>query len=346
MVTTAMLIGLAALLVAAAAERLHAARVARVARLAFGPGGRPAEWARIAPTLRVAAVGAAAWGAAVLATFDPVHRDERPKREPSKQLIICLDVSPSMQLKDAGPGTPKVSRAAWGGRVVQGILDRLDTETTRVSLMAFYTKALPVVQETFDKEVVRNALDGLPMYVAFEPGPTDIHKGVSAALDLARVWPRKSAVLVVVSDGDASASAAAYRLPDSISDAIVIGVGDPHRSSVINGHGSRQDAASLQQLAARLGGVYHNGNEKHLPSEVLSKLSVTNPRNTLGVGLREAALVAVGAGGASLALLDPLLILFGRTGPLRRVRSRPAQAAAGSERAPPAAPVASLEAAR
>lgn len=332
------LVAITALIIASAAERWHARRVAAVARLAFGPAQRPSRWALAAPHLRVAAFTATAWGAAVLLIYDPVERDERPAREASRHLLVCLDVSPSMMLKDAGPDVEKVTRGVWAGKVVQGILDRIDTEVTRVTLFAFYTDALPVVQETFDKEVIRNALDGLPMYVAFQPGSTDMHKGVSKTLEYARVWPRKSAMLVVVSDGDTSAGKAAISRPDSIADAIVVGVGDPHRSTMINGHASRQDATSLKQLAARLGGMYHNGNAKHLPSKVLDGLSITSPRGSAALSLRDAALVASGAGSTVLALLGPMLILLGRPASYRRARSEVTRRARGAPRARSASP--------
>ena len=77
----------------------------------------------------------------------------------------------------------------------------------------------------------------------------------------------------------------------------------------------------LKQLALRLGGVYHNGNEKHLPTEVLDKLTLTSPRTSLGIGLREAGLIAVGGGAAVLALLAPALILFGRPASWHRARA-------------------------
>lgn len=325
---TAFVIAAAALAVACIAEHFHARRVKRVAHLAFGPTGAPATWAMAAPVVRCASIAAITWGAAVLMTYDPVQTYGKPKREASKQLIICMDVSPSMQLKDAGPDVEKVSRAIWAGKVLQGILDRLDSETTRVTLYAFYTNALPVVQETFDKEVIRNALDGLPMYVAFEPGPTDMHKGVMKTLEHAKVWAADSAMLVIVSDGDSSANQAPIQKPDSIADTIVIGVGDPYRSTMVNGHASRQDADSLKQLAARLGGQYHNGNEKHLPSSVLEKLSVTSPRDSSSLSVREAALIAAGVGAAMLALIGPALVLFGRPRSFRKARAEVSRRAA------------------
>lgn len=315
------LIALAALASTALAEWLHARRVARVARLAFGPAGRPATWALAAPAFRCAGVALAVFGAVVLMRYDPVETYGKPARQASKQLLFLLDVSPSMTLKDAGPDVEKVSRGVWAGKVAQAILDRLDTETTRVSLTAFYTKSLPVVTETFDKEVIRNALDGLPMYVAFEPGPTDIHKGVTAALQQARVWPAGSAMLVIISDGDASAISGTLSKPDAIADVIVIGVGDPHKSSIINGHGSRQDADSLKVLAARLGGIYHNGNEKHLPTHVLDALSLTSPRRRGGMTQRTIGLASAAAGSSILALLGPALVLAGAPGHVRRGRA-------------------------
>ncbi len=310
----------AAFLAAVVAERLHAARTARVARLAFGPAGRPAAWARVAPWLRVAAVPSLAWGAVILGFHDPVVASGPPRREGSRHLLIALDASPSMQLKDAGPGPEKVSRAVRAGQVAQAILDRMDAETTRVSLVAFYSKAIPVLQETYDKEVVRNVLDGLPMYVAFEPGSTDVQAGVSKALEMARPWPRQSTVLVVLSDGDTSAGKSPLAVPDSVADVVVIGVGDPNRSTVINGHSSRQDSDSLRHLASRLKGLYHDGNLKHLPTSVLQGLSVVTPQDGLGWGLRQVAMAAATAGASVLALLGPALILAGAPGAWRRGR--------------------------
>jgi len=304
----------------ALAEGLHTRRMNRVAKLAFGPRGRPAFWVPVVPIVRCLAAGAATWGAAVLLTYDPVEIDTEPSPKASKQLLICLDVSPSMQLKDAGPDAQKVSRAAWSGKLVQAILDRLDMKSTRISVVGFYTKALPVLKETYDKNVVANVLDGLPLYVAFEPGATDLNAGVRASVDMARPWARKSAMLLVISDGDAEHAPASIPRPDSISDVIVIGVGDPDRGTIVGGHNSRQDVASLRQLAARLGGVYHQGNQKHLPSEILEGLAMISPRTARNLGLREAALIALGAGAGALGLIGPALVLLGRPGEFARAR--------------------------
>ena len=294
------------------AEILHQRRIRRIAPLAFGPDGRPAAWTSIASPLRVFAAAAATWGLLVLASADPAVREETPTREASRHLLIALDVSPSMQLVDAGPDAEKESRAIRAGRIVQGVLDRLDASTTRVSLVAFYTDALPVLTETFDKEVVRNALDGLPMSTAFESGATKITEGVTKSLETARSWMPGTATLLVVSDGDELTSTAVPALPASIADVLVVGVGDPQQTMSVGGHASRQDTVSLKQLAARLGGVYHQGNTRHPPSRLLEDLTMIEPRLSDADGLRELAIYSSVAGVAALALLGPLLSIAGR----------------------------------
>ncbi len=306
-----LVIGLIALFVALIAELVHARRVSRVRHLAFGPSGRPRMWASTAPLARVVGVGLAAWGLTVLLQHEPREVQQRPTREASKHLLICLDVSPSMLIEDSGPGSTKTTRAEWAGEVMQTILDRLDMETTRVTLFAIYTDALPVMEETFDKDVISNTLDGLRMYPAFTPGSTDLQGGIEKALERARPWPKNSATLVVISDGDSSVRPANLVMPVSIADTIVIGVGDPHRSTMIAGHSSRQDPGSLKRLAARMDGVFHDANTKHLPSKVLDGLTMIQPRLAESLGLRELALIASGLGGMLLAGVGPALVLAG-----------------------------------
>jgi len=323
------LLALLTLALTALAEWLHARRVARVARLAFGPGGRAAAWTRAAPAARVLGLTAAAWGAATLYAHDPVGGDPTPAPRASKQLLIALDVSPSMLIEDAGPDAEKLSRSVWAGRLAQGILDRLDMKETRISLVAFYTKALTVLEDTTDKNVIANMFDGLRLHVAFEGGATDLASGVNAALKIARPWARGSTTLVVISDGDSSATLGAVSLPPAIADTIVIGVGDPHRATVVSGHSSKQETWSLKQLAARLSGYYHEGNRRHLPSEVLRQLSMISPNPGDALGLREAALVALGAGSGVVGLLGPALMLAGlRRSYVRDRRALPALRAA------------------
>lgn len=300
-----------AVALAIGAERLHARRLLRVARLAFGPSAGPARWARAAPLIRVLGIAGAVWGALVLARYDPIGGDETPSPRASRQLLIALDVSPSMLIKDAGPDVDKLTRSQWAGKVVQGILDRIDMKETRITLVAFYTKALTVLEDCTDKNVISNMFEGLQLHVAFDPGPTDLASGVGEALKVARPWARRSTTLVVISDGDAKGLLSSVSLPPAIADTIVIGVGDPYHPSIVSGHSSKQESLSLRQLAAQLGGYYHEGNRLQLPSAVLSRLSMITPGDVQSIGLREAGLLSLAIGACMTACIGPLLLLLG-----------------------------------
>ena len=305
------IIAFAVLVIVGIAEWLHARRVARVGRLAFGPSGRASRWTIVVAPSRTIAAALATWGLMFLVTYDPIEIDRKPSKIASNHLLVLLDVSPSMQLKDSGAEAQGISRAKRAGEVVQAVLDRLDMENTRISIVAFYTDALAIVQDTFDKEVIRNALDGLPMYTAFESGPTDLKKGLVKAFEIARLWPADSATLLIVTDGDVAPSVPSA-IPSSIADTIVVGLGDPVKSSDVNGHASRQDTMGLRQLATRLGGFYHDGNRKHLPSDVVNSLTMIAPRVGGNWSVRDLALLAVGIGCSTLAFIGPLLTFFGR----------------------------------
>ncbi len=300
------------LLLAALAEWLHARRCRRVALLAFGPSGKPREWTWFVPILRVAALAALTWGLVTLYLMDP--RILRPKQVPEggfRHMLIALDVSPSMQLKDAGP-TGQQTRAQRASELIMSVLERSALEQMRVSIVAFYTGAKPVVVDTYDLEVVKNILNDLPLDLAFNPGKTLIIDGIKEAAALAKPWKEGSTTLILVSDGDTVPDAGMTSLPPSIGQVLVVGVGDARSGKFIDGHQSRQDSATLRQTATRLRGVYHDGNEKHLRSEELSALAKVLPmQDETRKGRRELALALVAMASALLAGLPVALALAG-----------------------------------
>jgi len=303
---------LAVLAAVAVAEWLHARRVRRVARLAFGPTGKPREWTWIAPFARVIALTALTWGLVTLFVIDP--KVARPKKTPEggfRHLVIVLDVSPSMQLKDAGPGAMQ-SRAKRAAAVLMSILNRVVLDQCRVSVVAFYSTARPVVVDCRDPEVIHNILGDLPLDQAFAVGKTKIIEGIKEAVNLAKGWKAGSTTLILVSDGDTVQEIGMPALPQSVAQVLVVGVGDARLGKFIDGHQSRQDAATLRQVATRLRGVYHDGNEKHLPSQNLAALAKALPmRAEIQTGRRELALAAVGAGATLLSGLVMALALAG-----------------------------------
>lgn len=326
---------LAAAALAALAESLHVRRIRRLNRLAFGPDASPRRWTAAVPALRTLAVTLLAWGFWQLSLVRP--KSHRPSEMPEggfRHLLLVLDVSPSMQLKDAGPSGTQ-TRMQRAHDVLMSVFQRVALDQVRISVVAFYNGAKPVVIDTFDLEVVRNILNDLPLDQAFEIGKTRIFDGLALAAEIAKPWQPASTVLVLVSDGDTVPDSGMPDMPRSIAQTIVLGVGDPRSGKFIDGHQSRQDVATLRQIAGRLRGDYHDANVSHLPSPRLALLAGVVPMaDASDRGVREAALAAVGLGAALLGGVPVLLALVGsgwqpRQGSAKGVRgsNAPARAA-------------------
>ncbi len=147
MVMHAELAAVAVAILAAAAEVLHAARCRRLARLAFGPALGPAPWARTAPMLRIASFAALAWGLITLVELPPkVHAAQAVPDNQRRHVLIVLDVSPSMRLKDAGPNADQ-TRMKRVSVVMDSFLQRVPVELYKLSVVACYNGAKPVVVE-------------------------------------------------------------------------------------------------------------------------------------------------------------------------------------------------------
>lgn len=298
---------------AVGAEVLHFGRVLRLAPLAFGPRRSRLALAAVAPFLRVAAFGAAAWGFTVLLVLPPKsHKAGEIKPHEYRHLVLVLDVSPSMQIEDAGP-EGKQKRADRAADLIQSFFKRVQAERYKTTVVAVYTDAKPVVLDTTDREVVRNILTELPMRHAFKAGETNLFAGLEEAAKIARPWPPGSAVLMVVSDGDTVPATGMPKMPASIgANVVLVGVGNPTVGKAVGGHSSRQDVSTLRQVATRLSGAYHDGNDKHLSTELVSKIDEkARPRDGDKWTAREYALVCVGAGTGVLAVLPVLLTLVG-----------------------------------
>ena len=320
----------AVLLVAIAAERLHARRVRAVAPLLLGRSHRFTPLAAIAPAVRGLALAAVAWGTTVLLVTPPqqwegnVTASNAVTPKDFKRLLILLDVSPSMNLPDADAGSQ--TRAARAAAVLDNLSARLDLGQTRVSIVPFYTEARPVVVDAVDPALVHFFATEATLEHAFEDGLTDLHAGVNAALDLARDWRSNSATLVVITDGDSVSKTPVNDRPPSIDRVLVVGVGDAVSGTFINDHISRHDPDNLRQLALRLRGRYVNADRLFVPSEDIESVSgmlartVAPPRDR-----RDVALFVLTGGSVTLAALPFLLSAFGTVSVVSRRRRRDAE---------------------
>ena len=301
------------------AELWHLRRVRRLAPLAFTSRRTPVVvW--LAVPLRAAGVAAVVWGASMLLDLQPQRVDADPPtnldEDVARRLLIVLDVSPSMSLDDAGPDAAQ-TRSGRIGELLLDAVRRLPLGKVRASVVAFYTDGKPVAVDTTDYGVIENILDDLPLDNAFEPGPSELFLGLDSAFDVARDWPHKSTALVIASDGDVVPASGMPRPPASIAETLVVGVGNPASGSFIAGRQSRQDASALRQVARRLGGTYVDGNRLPLPPGILSTLRQEAASNEKPPrGLREWAILAVVAGGGTIALVPLALAILAR-GPRR-----------------------------
>jgi len=121
-----------------------------------------------------------------------------------------------------------------------------------------------------------------------------------------------SATLILVTDGDTVPATGMPKMPVAIEHKLIIGVGDTQKGTFIDGRHSRQEASTLRQIAIRLGGVYHDGNEKHVGSDILATMTRTGETSAIEkLTRREYALLASILGATILALLPLGLQHFG-----------------------------------
>lgn len=308
----AIFVSIGTLILAAGAEALHWQRLQRSKDLAFGPRRHAPVTPIAASLVRVLSLVGLAWSLTTLYQLPPkAHRSQVRETEAKdrRHLLLVLDVSPSMRLQDSGEGS-LLSRTQRAATLIQSLLERITDNKLHISMVAVYNGAKPVVQESRDLEVILNFLDGLPLSSVFPTGKTRLFDGIEEAAKMAQPWPPDSTTMLLVSDGDTVPASGMPKLPPAVGGVLVLGVGDPSKGSFIDGRQSRQDVGALQQIASRLGGEYHDGNLKHVPTAMLDRLGTLETEQTVfKLGLREYALLVCTISAFCLALL-PILLYY------------------------------------
>lgn len=301
----------AVFLLAVLAEYLHVRRVRVVGRLAFGPSARPRPWARALPLIRPACLALCTWGVLTLLSLveAPADSGANTGRGEPTRLVFVVDLSPSMYLQDAGPEGSQTRRDRMRD-VVDSMLARV-SGNLRFGVIGFYTESLPVVMEARDPELVRNVLNGLPLTYAMPLGQTDLGQALNAAVKLVAGYPEGSTRLVVLTDGDSVNLVPISARPQSVKEVLILGIGNPHKGTYIDGHQSRQEGDTLQAVAAALSGTYADVNDKHVPTTALGDLVVTAPLPEGGLSPSALAVLAVVLGAGVYAFLPVALQYFG-----------------------------------
>jgi Ca-activated chloride channel homolog len=306
------------------AEWLHSKRIKALASLSFGPEKKARKWTSFVPLIRALSLAALAWSLLVLMNYNEINFGEdiletEIPDEKVEHVLIILDVSPSMYLKDAGV-EGDLQRKVRAREVLESMMERIKDPHVKYSLVATFTDALPVIIDTSDEAVIANILD-LPMDQAFTPGKTDLLKGVEKAFEIAKKWRPNSCTFLLISDGDSTSEIGMPAPPQSLKEFLVAGVGSS-QGLFIDGHQSRQDTLSLKRLAKRLRGQYQDVNQKHLSTQVLGKLAGDQEEERKDFTLREWALLVCALTSLILALLPYCLQRFSLDHKEKRHKSR------------------------
>lgn len=298
-------------LAAGCAEWLHARRTARVVRLAFGPSATPRRWVAAAPFLRVAGHAPAVWALVILLGFDGTVAEHAMNTAPRHHLLVLLDVSPSMEVADAG-GDGTLARRDRSTGILKSIFARTAAGGARVSMACMYRDARMLVKDCEDREVILHFADRLPLHLAFPAGDTSLMTSLNTAGVFVRDHPPDSVTMLVITDGDTVPESGLRELPRSVSQFIIAGVGNPRCGTLIDGHESRQNAVELARVARRLNGVYHDANEKEVPSTLLAGLDGGGGGGgRIARDLRGIALLVLAVSSLALCLLPMVLDRFG-----------------------------------
>jgi Ca-activated chloride channel family protein len=177
-------------------------------------------------------------------------------------VIIAVDVSPSMGADDVSPDRLAAARTA-----AHDFVDLLP-EQFNVGLVAFAGTAQVVVAPVTDRDALRSGIDRLTIGTVAQPG-TAIGDAIAASLQAIRTVDATAAAeppparAVVLSDGAntqgtdpsiAASEAAAAEVPV---DTISVGT----EEGAIDQNGRQMavpvDGATLQEVAERTGGSYH-----------------------------------------------------------------------------------------
>ena len=271
------LVAICVAIVAGLAEWLHARRTRDWPPWHSAPTAQPRPWARLAPAVRTISLAAVAWGLITLLLLAPkVHHLLGKEGAKERHLLLLLDVSPSMRLKDAGP-MRKISRRERAQEIIESFLQRVSTDQYKISVLAFFNGVKPVVIDTKDAEVVRHILEDLPLYQAFEPGKTKLYDGLKEAAEVARRWGPKSTSLMVLTDGDTESAKGIPTMPASVANVLFVGVGDPRVGSYIAGRsietGYLDDASSRRAIARRVCRWKHEAHPSKILAEMQAKMS-------------------------------------------------------------------------
>lgn len=242
---------------------LPLAAAALVWRFRARPGARPALRAADLGILRTAAQRSS-WrvrarhlpmALRILALLLLIVAAARPQRglaltfvpEEGIDLVVALDVSGSMS-QSLGRGQPTRLEAAK--TVVRDFVATLDGD--RVGLVIFQARSLVLAPLTVDRIAVRRAVEGTESGLL--PDGTAIGLAAAEGLNLLRISPARSRVLVLLTDGENNAG----EIQPLQSSALARTLGVRLYTIAFAGRGQSIDRTVLRRMAEDTGGTSYD----------------------------------------------------------------------------------------
>lgn len=200
----------------------------------------------------------------------------------SRSLVLCLDVSKSMEAVDLLDGRTRINRLEGVKKVVTEFVDSRSED--RLGLVVFGGRAFLQVPLTSDRELVKEMVKGL------EPGMagdgTAIGDGLGLSLKRIQELPADSKAVILLTDGVNNAGLvepekAAHVAADLGIKVHTIGIGSNESAldALSNGFfGSigtvhaEFDEATLKEIAQTTGGVYFNATSTKGLMDVYSEI--------------------------------------------------------------------------